>query len=115
MSIGGYWKRILLLLLTGCLLALSGCANTPGKTGENESAKEFQVTGKYLNQMTSDIDIELKDDGTFSNIFGKRSAYGKYVLNGNRVIFTLESGKTFEFAIEGKSLISKEGTRFTRQ
>ena len=103
------------MLLTGCLLTLLGCANAPGKIGKNVSDNEFQVTGKYLNAMTSEIYIELKDDGIFYDKFGKRSAYGKYVIDGNRVILTWESGKTYEFVIEGKSLINKEGIRLTRQ
>jgi hypothetical protein len=108
-------KRILLMLLTGGFLTLLGCANAPGKIGKNESDKEFQVTGKYVNAITSDIYIELKEDGTFYDKFGKRSSHGKYVIDGNRVIFTSASGKTFEFVIEGKSLISKEGARLIRQ
>jgi hypothetical protein len=103
------------MLLTGCLLTLSGCAGIPGKFGRNVSDKGFQVTGKYLNAITSDIYIELKDDGTYYDKFGKRSSSGRYVTAGNRVIFTSESGKTFELVIEGKSLISKEGAMFTRQ
>ena len=108
-------KRILSMLLTGCLLTLLGCADAPGKFGKNVSDNESQVTGKYLNELTSAMYIELKDDGTFDYKFGKRSTNGKYVIDGNRVICTPESGKIFEIVIEGKSLIFKDGGRLTRQ
>lgn len=108
-------KRILLMLLTGCLLTFFGCSNALVKTGVNMSEKGSQVTGKYVHMMSPVIYIELKDDGTYCHQFGKRSICGKYVIDGNHVIFTFESGKPWEFVIEGKSLISKEGDKFTKQ
>jgi uncharacterized protein involved in tellurium resistance len=110
-------KRILVMLLTGCSLSILGCAGAPVRTGESVSVsdKAIQVTGKYVNPMSSEIYIELKDDGTFNDKFGKRSTHGKYVVDGNRAIFTTESGFIFEFIVEGKSLVSKDGGRLTRQ
>ena len=108
-------KRILLLLLTGCFLTFLGCAGAQVKTDKNVSEKKPQIAGKYFNPLTTDIYIELKDDGTYNDKFGKRSSNGKYVIDGNRVILTSESGKTFEYKIEGKSLITKEGFRYTKQ
>jgi hypothetical protein len=120
-------KQILLLMLTGCLLTIFGCGHDPGQagknvgekepqvTGKNVSEKDSQITGKYLHVMTPEIYIELKDDGTYCHIFGKRSKCGKYVRDGNRVIFKSENGVTFGFEIKGKSLISDEGAGFTKQ
>jgi hypothetical protein len=108
-------KRILLLLLTGCLLTILGCAGAQVKTEKNASEITYPITGKYFNPLTTDIYLELKDDGTFYDQFGKKSLNGTYVRDGNRVIFTLETGRTFECTLEGKSLITKEGSRFTKQ
>ena len=108
-------KRILLLLLAVCLLTILGCAGAQVKTDNTVSEKKGQVTGKYFNPLSTDIYLELKDDGTFYDKFGSRSSNGKYVVNGNRVIFTLETGRTFECTFEGKSLVTKEGFRYTKQ
>jgi hypothetical protein len=108
-------KRFLLLLLTGCLLTILGCAGAQVKTDESVSEKPYQISGKYFNPLSTTIYLELKDDGTVYDKFGDRSANGKYVIEGNRVIFTLETGRTFECTIDGKSLITKEGFRYTKQ
>jgi hypothetical protein len=119
-------KRILLMLLTGCLLIIFGCSNAPVRTGNNVNENESQVTGKnvsenesqvsgkYVHERTTDILIELKDDGTYCHKFGKRSKCGKYEIDGNRVILKLEKGNTYELKIEGKSLIDNEGLRYTK-
>jgi hypothetical protein len=96
-------------------LTFFGCAGAQVKTDENESEIKYPISGKYFNQLSTDIYLELKDDGTFYDKFGSRSANGKYVVDGNRVIFTLETGKTFECVINGKSLYSKEGFRYSKQ
>ena len=113
-------KQILLMLLTGCLLIILGCASAPVKTDNIKtdnsiSYKDVKVTGKYFNPMLQTIYIELKDDGTFDDRFGRRSTTGKYVVDGNRVIFSPKTGNTYEYVIEGKSLIYKDGGRLTRQ
>lgn len=103
------------MLLAGCLLNLLGCASAPSRTGKNISGKEVSVTGTYVNAMSPAINIELKEDGTFCNKFGKRVTYGKYIIDGDRAIFTSDSGKTFEFMIKEKALQTKEGAQFIRQ
>ncbi len=100
-------KRLLFVLLTGGMLATLGCISAPAKTDKNVSEKETVVTGKYVHMMTPDIYIELNSDGTFCHKFGKRNKCGKYVIDGNRVIFDSET--KFEMEIEGNSLVSKEG------
>ena len=82
--------------------------------GSQASGKAFPVTGTYLNKMTPIINIELKEDGTFCQKFGNRAAYGKYTVDGDRVIFTPETGKPFEFTIKENTLQSKEGARFIK-
>ncbi|HTP64076.1 MAG TPA: hypothetical protein VMJ66_01705 [Geobacteraceae bacterium] len=106
-------KRTLFLLVTGCLLAMSGCSSAPVKTEKNVSEKEAAVTGKYVHSIAPNIYIELKDDGTYCHHFGKKTKCGNYVVDGKRVIF--DSEKKFEMEIEGNSLISKEGATFIKQ
>jgi len=108
-------RKGLLMLLTVGLLTLLGCAGTPGKAGKSVSVKESQLTGKYGNPMSADIYIEFKDDGTFCDKFGSRSACGKYVRDGNHVTLILESGTSFDFVVEGNALVTKEGGRYTKQ
>jgi hypothetical protein len=108
-------KKILLMLLTGSLFIILGCTSAPVKTDNSVSYKDVKVTGKYFNLMSQAIYIELKDDGTFDDRFGNRSITGKYVVDGNRVILTPNTGKIYEYVIEGKSLIYKDGGRLTRQ
>ncbi len=108
-------KQIVLMLLTGCLLIILGCASAPVKTDNNVSYKDVQVAGKYFNKMSKAIYIELKGDGTFIDRFGSRSTTGKYVVDGNRVTLTPITGKADEYVIEGKSLVYKDGSRLTRQ
>jgi len=110
-------KQIPVMLLTGCLLALLGGAGALAGTDDKSVTGDatLQVTGTYVNVMASNVRIELKTDGTYSDRFGKRSSQGKYVVKGNKVVFTSGAGKTFEFVIEGDSLMSKEGARFKRQ
>jgi hypothetical protein len=108
-------KRILLMLLIGCLLTIFGCSNAPVKSDKNVSVNEPQVSGKYVLGAASIIFIELKNDGSFNHQFGKRHSYGKYVIDGNRVILKYENGITYELIFEGKSLTDKEGGRFTKQ
>jgi hypothetical protein len=106
-------KRTLFVLLTGCVLTIFGCISSPVKTGKNEAEVGTGVTGKYVHVAAPNIYIELKDDGTFCHKFGKRNKCGKYVINGNRVIFDSEA--QFELEIEGNSLISKEGAKYIKQ
>jgi hypothetical protein len=101
--------------MTGCLLTILGCASVQIKTDKDVSEKPNQISGKYFNPLSTDIYLELKDDGTVYDKFGSRSANGKYVIDGKRVIFTLESGRTFECIIDGKSLFTKEGFRYSKQ
>ena len=108
-------KQILLILLTGGLLIISGCASTPVKTDNNVIKKDVNITGRYFSPMSQAIYIELKDDGTFEDRFGSRSATGKYVTLDNRVIFTPNTGKPYEYVLDGKALVYKDGSRFTKQ
>jgi len=108
-------KRILLLLLAGCLLTILGCAEAQVKTDSQMNEQKFQIAGKYFNPFTADIYLELLDDGTFHDIFGKRTAEGKYTVAGNTVKFTLENGRTFECTIDGNSLVTKEGIKYTKR
>ncbi|GFE62756.1 DUF4923 family protein [Geobacter sp. AOG2] len=113
-------KQIMVMLVIGGLLTLMGCAGAAqGGTGKSAIGEtKLQVTGKYVNIMASTVSIELKEDGTFTNRFGKRSSQGKYVVKGNHVIFTTgpgKTGQTFEFVLEGDSLMSKEGARFKKE
>jgi hypothetical protein len=128
-------KLILLVLLNGCLLMILGCASAPVKTDtiktdtiktddtttdtiktdSNISYTYVSVAGKYFNPLSPVIYIELKDDGTFDDRFGKRSTTGKYVIDGNRVIFTPKSGNTYEYMIDGNSLVYKDGGKLNRK
>jgi hypothetical protein len=115
------------MLFAGCVLTVSGCGNVPVKTDTNVSEadtpvtariatdKVTPVTGKYYNKITPIIFIELNDDGTFCDRFGKRSKCGTYVINGNRVILTMEKSKTIELTIEGNSLVFSDGAKYTKQ
>ncbi len=102
------------MLLIVCLLTIFGCSSAQIKNGQNVGEKETRITGRYVNVMTPEIYIELKDDGTFYQKFGKRSKSGRYVIDGNRVIFDSEPNS--ELTIEGNSLVNREGVRvFIRQ
>ena len=108
-------KRILLLLLAVSLLTILGCSGSQVKPDISASEKKEPITGKYFNPLTTHIYLELKDDGTFNDRFGKRSANGKYVVDGNHVTLKYETGTNVEYTLEGKSLITKEGFRYTKQ
>jgi len=104
-------NKIIKLLFVGCLVSLLGCSNTSAviaKEIKNDEVKitYSQVAGKYIHFMTQDIYIELNEDGTFINKFGKRSNYGNYVINGDRIIFN--QGK-YEYKLDGNTLISDDG------
>jgi len=103
------------MLLAGCLMTLSGCANIPAQADKSVSVKPLQVTGRYVNAMSSEIYIDFKADGTFNDKFGRRSVTGKYVQEGNRVILTPTAGKVFEYTIDGNSIVSTDGGRLIRQ
>ena len=107
-------KRILLLLLAGCLLTILGCAGAQVKTDNSAGEKKQQIAGTYYNPFSEDIYLELKEDGTLFDKFGTRTANGKYVVKNNHVIFTLDTGRTFECTFDGKSLITKEGIKYSR-
>jgi len=108
-------KISLSMLLAVCLMTLSGCANVSAQADKSVSAKPLQVSGRYLNAMTSEIYVEFKADGTFVDRFGSRSVSGTYVMDGNRVILTPKGGKVFEYTVDGNSIVSKDGGRLTRK
>lgn len=108
-------KRISLLLLTVCLLTILGCAGTQVVTDKKMGEEKYQVAGKYINPLTASIYLDLKDDGTFYDAFGRKGLSGKYVVNENRVMFTLETGREFECTIDGNSLITSDGFRYTKK
>ncbi len=103
-------KRAVSMVVLGCFLTIMGCSSAPVKTGQKlNDEHETRVAGKYVNVMTPEIYIDLKDDGTYYQKFGKRSRNGHYVMDGNRIIFDAETNS--ELRIEGNSLLSREGVR----
>jgi hypothetical protein len=72
-------------------------------------------TGKYINEKQPQNYFELKKNGIFIIVQGDVSKSGKYVMDGNNVILTLDSGGTAKGKIEGKTFIDNGGGRFTLQ
>lgn len=96
------------------LLASLGCAGHSGKAGTGASDHVTRLTGRYVHPTSPDIYMEFKGDGTFCDKFGRRVACGKYALSNNHATLIFDSGKTFEFAVEGNVLMSTEGGRYIK-
>ena len=94
---------------------ISGCANTPVKADNSVSYKDIKVTGRFFSPMSKGIYLDLHEDGTYRHRFGSRSVSGKYVVKGNHIILTSETGSVSECIIEGNYLLYNDGSRLIRQ
>lgn len=66
-------------------------------------------TRTYVNKANEYEYIELKADGTFFVQQKEYSFWGKYEIDGNNIIFKLESGLAAKARINGEKIIDDEG------
>ena len=108
------------------IFALSGCNNSdkagksinekaPPVAGKPLNETDSQFAGKYVNEKDSKVSIELKSDGTFFFENGGKPLKGKYSIEGKRFKFKFDTGESDEQKFEGKTIITREGVRYTKQ
>ena len=90
---------LIVILLVVCLLV--GCSKT--------------VAGKYVNEKNPKDYLELKSDGTFFVQEGSMGMAGKYEIEGNQITLKTDIGLATRGKIEGKTIIDKDGDRWTKQ
>ena len=95
------WAHPLLVLMLVLVTANSACGNS--------------AAGKYVSEKNPKNYLELKSDGTFFLQEGSLGVTGKYEIEGSQITFKMDMGLASRGNIEGKTLIDKDGDRWTKQ
>jgi len=75
----------------------------------------MEVSGKYMNEKNPKDYLELKSDGTFFSQEGPMGIAGKYVVEGDQITLKTDMGFASRGKIKGKTIIDREGERWTKQ
>jgi len=94
-------NNLLLIFLIVTVIATSECTAS--------------VAGKYVSEKNARNYLELKSDGTFYLHEGFTDFAGKYEVEGSQITLKTEMGFASRGTIEGKTLIDKDGVRWTKQ
>lgn len=112
-------KRKLLKVLFSVVAALSliivgtvaACTKKPGKNSGSDSSGQIEtrLSGKfYLATATEDdvvIELELRDDGTYSMKLGADDSTGNYSLDGAKLSLSDNSGDSYAAEYNGDSVV----------
>lgn len=112
-------KRKLLKVLFSVVAALSliivgtvaACTKKPGKDSGSDSSGQIEtrLSGKfYLATATEDdvvIELELRDDGTYSMKLGADDSTGNYALDGAKLSLSDNSGDSYAAEYNGDSVV----------
>lgn len=112
-------KRKLLKVLFSVVAALSliivgtvaACTKKPGKDSGSDSSSQIEtrLSGKfYLATATEDdvvIELELRDDGTYSMKLGADDSTGNYALDGAKLSLSDNSGDSYAAEYNGDSVV----------
>jgi len=79
------------------------------------SCSKTGVSGKYVNEKNPKDYLELKSDGTFFSQEGPMGIAGKYEVEGDQITLKTDMGFASRGKIQGKTIIDKDGDRWTKQ
>src|SRR6266436_3381452 len=73
------------------------------------------MSGKYVSEKNPKNYVELKSDGTYFLQEGSMGVTGKYEVEGGQITLKTDMGFASRGNIEGKTIIDKDGDRWTKQ
>lgn len=90
---------------------------TTKEKGDSLNHTSFtSATGRYFREDKNKRYIELHNDGSFFlHERKKREFRGKYTINGKKITFSLDSGKTVHMTIENNLLTDQQGRRWKKK
>lgn len=81
----------------------------------NNAEQMSSVSGRYISEKSPERFRELKSDGTFLVQEGQVGATGTYKVANKQITLMVTNGVTITSNLDGKSMIDRDGERYTRQ